>query len=472
MLLGIIIIRSREYQYLFLLLASYFFYYYSSGSLFVLVIYITLLNYFCARALASVENQKIRKIYFIVGIIGSLSTLALFKYTDFAIKTVNALGSWLGYSANLSLLHLILPIGISFYTFQAISYLIEVYKKKLEPEKSLLDFALYMTFFPHLLAGPIVRAADFLPQLKKDIITITSDNFRRGLTLILWGLVKKVVIADNVAQFVVVFFDDPTKFPGSLPVILGAVAFAIQVYCDFSGYTDIAIGLARIMGIHFPMNFDKPFFSKSLAEFWKRWHISLSTWFRDYIFQPIVTSGERFTVRRLYFAVMVVYVISGLWHGAGWTFIIWGALHGFFLVVGMMTENIRRKFTNFIGLTKVPKIHAFVKTMITLYLILFPLLVFRLYHTQNILSTARKFLIIDFSNFAEQWHSVFPVFQIPLFFFLMFIIVHTITYFKKDFLEKLEEKGVFEWTMYLTGMIVLLYFFAPSQSMPYVYFQF
>jgi len=470
-LLGIVIIKSRDYQYLFLLLASYFFYYYSSGSLFVLVIYVTLLNYYCAKGIFYASSTKIRKMYFIGSILGSLFILAFFKYTNFALKTVSVIGQWFGYPANFSLLSIILPIGISFYTFQAVSYVTDVYKKKLEPEKSLLRFALYMTYFPHLLAGPIVRAADFLPQLKERIV-ITSENFRRGLTLVMWGLVKKVVIADNVAQFVMIFFQDPTKFPGSLPVLLGALAFAVQVYCDFSGYTDIAIGLARIMGINFPINFDKPFFSKSIAEFWKRWHISLSTWFRDYLFQPIVRGGKKFTLWRIYLAVMVVYLVSGLWHGAGWNFVIWGGLHGSFLVFGMMTEKFRHKFNQFVGLVKVPRFHSFLKVMITLYLIVFPLLLFRLYNAKNILYTAHKFLFLDFSHFSAQWSSLFPVFQVSFFFMLVFIVVHTITYFKRGFLEKLQEKGMFEWTMYLMGMMLLLYFLAPTQSVPFVYFQF
>lgn len=470
-LLGIVIIKSRDYQYLFLLLASYFFYYYSSGSLFVLVIYITLLNYYCARGIVSSESLKFKKAYFVGSIVGSLFILAFFKYTNFAISTVSVIGQWFGYPANFSLLQIILPIGISFYTFQAVSYVTDVYKKKLEPEKSLLRFALYMTYFPHLLAGPIVRAADFLPQLKERIV-ITTDNFRRGLTLVMWGLVKKVVIADNVAVFVVPFFEDPTQFPGSLPVLLGALAFAVQVYCDFSGYTDIAIGLARIIGINFPINFDKPFFSKSIGEFWKKWHISLSTWFRDYLFQPIVRGGKKFTLWRIYFAVMVVYLVSGLWHGAGWNFVIWGGLHGSFLVFGMMTEKWRIKFNQLVGLVKVPRFHSFLKVMITLYLIVFPLLLFRLYNAQNILYTARKFLILDFSHFNAQISSLFPLYQVPLFFVLVFIVVHIITYFKRGFLDRLQEKGMFEWTMYLMGMMLLMYFLAPTQSVPFVYFQF
>lgn len=469
-LLGLVIIKSKDYQYLFLLLASYLFYYLSSGSFFVLVIYITLLNYYCAKGIKSSTKNGWRKTYFILSIAGSISMLAFFKYTNFALKTVNTLGTWLGYQANLSLLQLILPIGISFYTFQAVSYVTDVYRKKIEPEPSLLRFALYMTFFPHLLAGPIVRAADFLPQLRPEGIKITAENFKQGVTRIIWGLVKKMVVADTIAQFVTVFFQDPTRFPGSLPVVLGAVAFAIQVYCDFSGYTDIAIGLARTMGIIFPINFDKPFFSKSIAEFWKRWHISLSNWFRDYLFMPLMK--RRLNLAWICFSVFAVYALSGLWHGAGWNFVIWGGLHGFFLIFSMLTESWRAKINSLLGLTKIPKIHNALRVFITLYLVVFSLLLFRLYNAKNIFYTAQQFLWLDLSHLNAQWQSVFPAFQIPLLMMLIFIIMHFITYFKSGLLDRLQEKGFFEWTMYLIGMMLILYFFTPSQSVPFVYFQF
>ena len=470
--LGLLILKHRDYQYLFLLAASYFFYYYSSGLIFVLIIYITLLNYYCAKGIFTAARDQIRKTYFIVGIIGSLSILALFKYTNFSIKTINVLGGWLGYPADLPFLHLILPIGISFYAFQAVSYLTDVYRKKMEPEKSLLKFSLYMAFFPHLLAGPIVRAAHFLPQLTLERIKITADNFKRGVTLIMWGLVKKAVIADNIAQFVIIFFQDPTQYPGSLPVILGAIGFAIQVYCDFSGYTDIAIGLARVVGIDFPLNFDKPFFSRSIAEFWKRWHISLSNWFRDYLFHPLMSLRKGISMWWLYCSIFIVYLVSGLWHGAGWNFVVWGALHGVFLMVGMMTERWRIRFHAWIGLTKIPRVHNFIKIMVTLYLVVFSLLLFRLYNAKNIMYTARNFLFPDLSQWSAQLDSLLPAFQISFFFIVVFMVIHIYTYFRRDTLKQIADKGIFEWIIYLLGMCLILYFFSASGSTPFVYFQF
>ncbi|MDP3734738.1 MAG: MBOAT family O-acyltransferase [Nanoarchaeota archaeon] len=410
-----------------------------------------------------------RKWYIVISLISNLGVLAFFKYTDFAINTFNVIASWFGYQPQIPFLNVILPIGISFFTFQSMSYTLDVYYKKLEPTDSLFRFLLYVSFFPQLVAGPIIRAADFLPQMNKKIVFL-EDNFKSGLTLVMWGLVKKVVIADNIAVFVNAFFTDPTQFAGSLAVILGAIAFTIQIYCDFSAYSDIAIGVARMIGFTFMLNFDKPFFSKSIAEFWKRWHISLSTWFRDYLFTPLM--GRKFTMTRVYCSVFIVFLVSGLWHGAGWNFVSWGFLHGFFLIVSMSTEKWRYKFNTFIGLTKLPKFHGLLKTMITLYLVVFSLLLFRLYNADFIIYAARKFIFIDFSQFLVQAQALWSQFQVPLLFIIVFIIVHIYTYFKKGFLDQIVQKGSFEWTMYLISMILIMYLFSPTESIQFIYFQF
>ncbi len=468
-LLALLIIRSRKYQYLLLLAASYYFYYFSSGYLFVLLLFSSLLDYFCGNAIHTATERGKRRFYLILSLVGNLGVLGFFKYADFTIGTINTIGSWFGYDPNIAFLNIILPVGISFFTFQTMSYTIDIYRKNMEPTDSFLNFALYVSFFPQLVAGPIVRAADFLPQLKEKI-SVTPANFKHGLTLIMWGLVKKVVIADNIAQFVNIFFADPTVYPGSIPVIIGAVAFAIQVYCDFSGYSDIAIGIARIMGFHFLLNFDKPFFARSIAEFWKRWHISLSTWFRDYLFTPLM--GKRITMPRLYMSVFLVYVISGLWHGAGWNFVAWGALHGVFLVISMTTEKWRIKFGNMVGLPKIPRIHNAFRIFVTLYLVVFSLLVFRLYNVEFIMYAVERYIFVDFSNLMAQLVPLLPQFQVSFFFVLVFIIIHTITYFKRNTIERIAGKGNFEWTMYLIGMCLAMFLFSPTESIQFFYFQF
>ncbi len=468
-LLFLLIVQHKKWQYLFLLAASYFFYAYSSGYLFLLLLFSSVLDFYCGRSISNSTKKRTRNLFLTLSLVGNIGVLAFFKYTDFAITTVNSVAGFFGYSTSIPLLHLVLPIGISFFTFQTMSYTLDIYMNKLKPTSSFLNFALYVSFFPQLVAGPIVRAADFLPQLSKKIV-VTKENFMQGLTLVMWGLVKKIVIADNIALFVNSFYADPTAIPGSLPIILAAIAFTIQVYCDFSGYSDIAIGLARIMGFHFNLNFDKPFFSQSIAEFWKRWHISLSTWFRDYLFTPIM--GKRFTLKKLYASVFFVYLVSGLWHGAGWNFVAWGALHGTFLVISMVSSQWRNKFNKKIGLLKVPKFHRVLRTAWTLYLVVFSLLLFRLYDARFIWYAAKKFLILDFSEFTSQVIQVASAYETSLLIMGIFVIIHTITYFKKDTISHIAQKGYFEWTMYLIGMILLLYFLAPSESIQFIYFQF
>jgi len=468
-LLFLLIVKTRKYQYLFLLFASYFFYYFSSGPLVVLLLFSSLLDFFCGKAIHDSKSDKNRKWYLAVSLIGNLGVLAFFKYTNFAIKTTNMVASWFGNDPHLPLAHIILPIGISFFTFQTMSYTLDIYFRKLKPTDSFLRFALYVSFFPQLVAGPIIRASDLLPQLDKPI-TITQENFKHGMALVMWGLVKKMVIADNIAAFVNVFFADPTAYPGSIPIIVGAIAFTIQVYCDFSGYSDVAIGLARIMGFHFPLNFDKPFFSKTIAEFWKRWHISLSTWFRDYLFMPLMRKG--FTKTRLYISVLIVYFTSGLWHGAGWNFVIWGTLHGVFLLIGMATRDWRQRLAVKTKLSSFPRFHNLIKTLFTLYLFVLSLLIFRLYDPSYILYAVKKFIFVDFSGWSAQLGSLLPQFQVPLFFVIVFMIIHTLTYFKRGFVSSVAQKGYFEWTIYLTGMCLLLYFFSPTQTVQFFYFQF
>jgi alginate O-acetyltransferase complex protein AlgI len=468
-LLALLIIKTKRYQYILLLISSYYFYYFSSSYFVVLLLFSSLLDFFCGKAIYMTEGITKRKFYLLLSIIGNLGILTVFKYTDFAIGTVNTIGTWFGYNPNIPLVNLILPIGISFFTFQTMSYTFDIYRKKLEPVDSFLKFSLFVSFFPQLVAGPIVRAAHLLPQLKNKII-ITQENFKHGLTQIMWGLVKKVVIADNIAHFVNIFFANPTLYPGSIPIILGAVAFTIQIYCDFSGYSDIAIGAGRIMGFRFLDNFDKPFFSKSIAEFWKRWHISLSTWFRDYLFTPLM--GKRFTMMKLYVSVFIVYVVSGLWHGAGWNFVAWGVLHGSFLIISMVTDKWRGKFNEIIKLTMIPRFHKLIKIFVTLYLVVFSLLLFRLYDASYILYAAKKFIFLDLSNFVYQVKSLLPAFEISFLFMGIFIIVHAYTYFKRRTLENIAKKGLFEWTIYLTCMILILYFFSPTESIQFIYFQF
>ncbi len=312
------------------LIGSYVFYGVWDWRFLGLIATSTLIDYYLGLSLEDEEEPVRRKRLLQLSLLANLGFLAFFKYFNFFIESATAGLHGLGYDGSLSTLHIILPVGISFYTFQSMSYSIDVYRKQIPVERDLLRFATFIAFFPQLVAGPIVRASDFLPQFSKDR-EFEWTRFQVGIGQVLWGFFKKVAIADSLAPFVDQCFADPGKF-GGLHLAIGVVFYSFQIYCDFSGYSDIAIGLARIMGFDFPKNFNKPYFSQNFSEFWQRWHISLSGWLRDYLYIPLGGSrgGKLFTWRNL----MITMLLGGLWHGAAWVFVLWGFLHGSYQVLG------------------------------------------------------------------------------------------------------------------------------------------
>ncbi len=326
-LLGVLALGSNRPRKRMLLVASYYFYAYWDWRFLGLIAFVTAVNYIAAAAISRATTASVRRSWLIGALVLSLSVLGVFKYLGFFVESLNVLLSGLG--LQLGVLSIILPVGISFYTFQALSYTIDVYRGNLKPTRDPLDFALFVSFFPQLVAGPIVRASEFLPQLqssRKPSFTRTYDGFRQFT----FGLFKKVLIADRIAFFVDHVFDDVGAFDGGT-VWLGVLAYTIQIYCDFSGYSDMAIGSARILGYDFSENFRFPYLAKSPSEFWRRWHISLSSWLRDYLYIPL--GGSRKGSRRTYVNLMITMLLGGLWHGAAWTFVFWGAWHGAALAV-------------------------------------------------------------------------------------------------------------------------------------------
>ena len=306
-------IKFRRFQHLFLVGASYFFFYFSNNFLITLLIFSTLLDFYIGKAIFTAKDKKRKKILLISSLAGNLGLLGFFKYADFGISQINNITESLGIP-EITSLGLILPIGISFYTFQTISYTVEIYRGKLEPSKSLWEFALFVSFFPQLVAGPILRANHFLPQLREKIsnnnitsrlrtITIHDASLRFGISLMAIGFFKKMFFADNIAPMANEIFNAPYGLE-SFSVMLGAIAFGVQIYCDFSGYSDIAIGAATILGFHIPANFNKPYFAVSPVDFWRRWHISLSTWLRDYLYIPL--GGNRKGNSRTYVNLITV----------------------------------------------------------------------------------------------------------------------------------------------------------------------
>ena len=343
-------VRSRN---IYLLLISIFFYYKTGGWFYILLLFSCVSNYGWGYWIGMSQKKAMKVLALVLGLISNLSLLVYFKYAYFftgilnrfnsdSFETYNWLAQWWNAiaNANIDTTDIILPVGISFFTFQAISYLVDVYRRDTTVVKNIFDFSFYLSFFPQLVAGPIVRASSFIPQLYQSY-RITKKEFGHALFLILAGLVKKMVISDFLAlNFIDRVFDQPGGFSGAENV-MAVYAYALQIYCDFSGYTDIAIGVALLLGFKLPLNFNSPYKAVSLTDFWHRWHISLSTWLRDYLYIPL--GGKRKGKFRTYINLMVTMLLGGLWHGANMKFIFWGGIHGIGLTVEKMLTPIRRK---------------------------------------------------------------------------------------------------------------------------------
>lgn len=302
-----------------------------------MIILSTSIDYFIGLKLENVEDQRKRKALLLFSIISNLSILVAFKYFNFFSESLRLFLNQFNVLYNETLFKVALPIGISFYTFQSLSYSIDVYRKKIDPERHWGKFALYVAFFPQLVAGPIERAGQLLPQLKADH-RFEHKRIKSGLLLMAWGFFKKLVIADRVAVAVNQVYNNPHDYTG-IALIIATYFFAYQIYCDFSGYSDIAIGASRVLGIELAENFNYPYLSRSIEEFWGRWHMTLCRWFKDYLYIPL--GGNRVVAKRWCINIMIVFVLSGLWHGANWTFIVWGAFHGFMLIINKILSKSR-----------------------------------------------------------------------------------------------------------------------------------
>lgn len=355
---------QHRFRWAFLLVMSYVFYAFGILEYLPLIILSTAVDYVAAQMIHASDAPRIRKTWLGISIVVNLGILFVFKYLDFFGGNIGAAVGYIPPSLDLAL-----PIGISFYTFQSMSYTIDVYQGKIVPSRNPGVFATYVAFFPQLVAGPIERAGNLIPQFNErkrfDQVRVVS-----GLQLILWGFFKKVVIADRLAIYINTVYGDVHNYTGEA-LLLAMVFFSFQVYCDFSAYSDIAIGTARIMGFDLMENFRQPYFARSIGDFWRRWHISLSTWFRDYVYIPL--GGSRVTISRHLLNLMIVFVLTGLWHGAGWTYIIWGSLHGIAVCVQVFTRRM--------GWDIFPKSHTLlvdgVKILMTFSFVTFTRIFFR-----------------------------------------------------------------------------------------------
>ena len=469
-------IKFRRFQHLFIVGSSYFFFYFSSNFLISLLIFSTLLDFYVGKAIFATKDKKRKKILLISSLVGNLGLLGFFKYADFAILQFNILGQELNLNPDIPFLNLALPIGISFYTFQTISYSVDIYRGSLKPSKSLWEFALFVSFFPQVVAGPILRASHFLPQLREKIsnnniparlrtITIHDTALRFGITLMAVGFFKKMFFADNIAPLVNEIFEVPYGLE-SFSVMLGAIAFGVQIYCDFSGYSDIAIGAAAILGFNIPANFNKPFFATSPSEFWRRWHISLSTWVRDYVFYPLVIKHKKSKLR-IVSSLLVTFFLIGIWHGAGWNFIIFGIMHG--LYVGIQT-SIRSLFPSLQNNTFLnSRSGRIISILITQYFVFLAWLAFRVHDFDDLSYVLFKYIIWDFA--ITETLQILSHNQIPIMLIIGFFILHFISY-KKNIVKSLSEIKIVYWTVALFGIITLILFFYDLTPEEFIYFRF
>ena len=367
------IFKKSKYQNILLLIASYYFYSCWDWRFLFLLIFSTSLDYVTALLMTSTSKVGNRKIWFWLSILLNLGFLGFFKYYNFFIDSFSELLNQFGFKVNITTLTIILPVGISFYTFHGLSYVIDVYKNRIKAERNFIDYSLFVSFFPLLVAGPIERATHLLPQIKKER---NFDYLKAvdGLRQILWGLFKKVVIADGCAEYANLIFNNSVDYSG-FSLFLGAVFFTFQIYGDFSGYSDMALGIAKLFGIDLLKNFSFPYFSRDLAEFWRRWHISLSSWFRDYVYIPL--GGSKVGKFKKIKNTFVIFLISGFWHGANWTFIFWGLLNAIYFIPLLIKDRNRENLNTIAEGKTLPTLKEFFSMGITFLMIVFGWIFFR-----------------------------------------------------------------------------------------------
>ena len=448
-------------QNVLIALASYVFYGWWDWRFLSLILFSTLVDYSIGLALGKKEKPKTRKILLWISICVNLGFLGFFKYYNFFINSLIDSFTFFGSELSINTLNIILPVGISFYTFQTLSYTIDVYNKKLEPTKDFVGFMAFVSFFPQLVAGPIERATNLLPQFSIER-KFNYKNAVDGLRQVLWGLFKKIVIADNCAKYANIIFNNHTEYNGST-LLLGAFFFAFQIYGDFSGYSDIAIGVSRLFGFNLKRNFAFPYFSRDIAEFWRRWHISLSTWFRDYLYIPL--GGSRGGLKMKIRNTFIIFIVSGFWHGANWTFIIWGALNALYFLPLLLTKKNRIN-TNLVAEGKFfPTLKELRQMAFTFFITLIAWVFFRADSVAHAFSYLYN--MFDTSLFSEI--EVLPSTILTL--VLFFIATEWLGRSGQYAIENIDfMKKPMRWAFYI--LLIILMFSFTGEEQQFIYFQF
>jgi len=460
--------KNLRVQNILLLVSSYFFYACWDWRFMFLLIFSTLLDYFTGIKIYESTNHRKKMFWLWFSVIINLGFLGVFKYYNFfATSVANGL-SLLGFQANMSSLQIILPVGISFYTFHGLSYVIDLYKNRIKPERNFVDYSVFVSFFPLLVAGPIERATHLLPQIRKKREFDYSKAID-GLRQILWGLFKKIVIADNCAEYANTIFNNSAAYSGST-LVLGALFFTFQIYCDFSGYSDIALGTARLFGIDLLKNFAFPYFSRDIAEFWRRWHISLSSWFKDYLYIPLGGSrgGMWMKIRNTF----IIFLVSGFWHGASWTFIVWGFLNALYIMPSIIFDTHRNNLDTVAKGKLLPTVKEISSIGITFGLTVFAWIFFRANGMSHALSyvsgifSASLFTLPKFIGMSEALTTIILV--------VIFMIVEWIGRENQYALEiiKTVRSKVIRWSFYLVILLTVYFYGNFGETVEFIYFQF
>jgi alginate O-acetyltransferase complex protein AlgI len=440
----------------YVILFSLFFYYKSSGWFLLIFIILIICDYNFARRIDIVENKRTKKFLLILSLLASLSFLLYFKYSGFFVQTIDDI-----FGSRFKPEALVLPIGISFYTFQSISYIVDVYQKKIKSSNSFIDYTFYMTFFPHLVAGPIVRAKDFIPQINNPLI-VDKSVLNQSLFRIMTGLTKKLLLADYLAIYVDMVHNNPSGYTGAENLI-SMYSYACQIYFDFSGYSDIAIGIALLMGYKLKENFDNPYHAANITDFWRRWHISLSSWLRDYIYIPL--GGNRKSVFKTYLFLMITMTIGGIWHGASWKFVLWGVAHGIALAMHKLFAGSKKEFPR-----QTPKFLTFLNVIITFHFVSLLWIFFRATDFSSAFDSINEMVNnINLRDFTGFYHA-----RKELVFMLLLSLL--VVFLPKVIKTKLQE-GFIKiplWAVFIIMAIVfqLILQLKSPDIQPFIYYQF
>jgi D-alanyl-lipoteichoic acid acyltransferase DltB (MBOAT superfamily) len=465
----------HKFRWAWLLAASCFFYMFFKPVYILILGFTIVIDYIAGILLEQEQDQKRKKRYLIMSLIANVGVLAVFKYYNFLNGNITGIASMLGYKNQIPYLNILLPIGLSFHTFQAMSYTIEVYRGNQKAERHFGIYSLYVMFYPQLVAGPIERPQNMLHQFHEKKF-FNYDNAVTGLRLMMWGMFKKVVIADRLAPITDQVFNNPHAHSAT-SIYLAAVLFTFQIYCDFSGYSDIALGSARVMGFSLMKNFDRPFSSKSIGEHWRRWHISLSTWFKDYMYIPL--GGNRVSKVRANFNMFIVFLVSGLWHGANWTYIVWGSLHGFYLVFANLTEKYRRRLRDLTGISSIKWLDNALQQATVFVLLNLAFIIFRANNMQTALYMLGRVPYM-FGEWADWVKTKAPVLTLSisnarlLLCFAVIGVMELVHRFQKtrsmNTLVQAQPRYV-RWTAYYVFLFTIIYL-GVFHNTQFIYFQF